>query len=275
MRVALNCSFPELRQQTAVLTLPKLFTRVHTTVVTNTAATNMVTTLSAESNKSTRLTMTPAIFDLRLLPQELQDMVTEFAVIEHDTITCDLRRSVDEDDPYSPFPVRPRVHFDLSPREPAFALVDRRARREALPFFWQLNTFHFRFTEGLLNTFKRSMLARIRAAPVLTRKDRVSDITDSYIGYSPATALAKTEVACIELHHKYKDMTTATVGVCKRKDGSFVSEVLLSEVQDHTLDKLQETIMEFSQHSNSLLALCVHLESRRIEQEAKARQRRR
>lgn len=152
MRVALNCSFPELRQQTAVLTLPKLFTRVHTTVITNTAATNMVTTLSAESNKSTRLTMTPAIFDLRLLPQELQDMVTEFAVIEHDTITCDLRRSVDEDDPYSPFPVRPRVHFDLSPREPAFALVDRRARRETLPFFWQLNTFHFRFTEGLLST---------------------------------------------------------------------------------------------------------------------------
>lgn len=141
--------------------------------------------------------------------------------------------------------------------------------------FWQLNTFHFRFTDGLLHASIRSMLARIRASPVLTRKDRVSNIIDSYIGFAPATSLAKTEITCIELHHKYKDMATATVGVCKRKDGSFVSEVLLSEVQDHTLDKLQETIMEFSQHSDSLLALCVHLESRRIEQEAKARQRRR
>jgi len=95
----------------------------------------------------------------------------------------------------------------------------------------------------------------------LIRKDRVSAIIDSYIGFSQATVLAKTEVISIQLHHPHKDNTSAIMNVRRSKDGSFVPGVLTLGKQCKRLESLRNPVVDFAEHGNSLLALCVHVEN--------------
>jgi len=201
------------------------------------------------------------VFNLRRLPQELQDIITEYVVNGREPIECRAHG-----DKRTGYHSQSNHHSHASTSEPqttSCVLVDTKANREATQTFWHSNTFIFSY--GFEATFRGDREYQWGArAP--TYKHAVKEVISTWMESRKLLSPARTQMKSIQIqaiNELYGHVLGCDMELRQTVDSSITFTPVTALMNSECLCALREAAARFHARTRGpgyLLSFCAEME---------------